>query len=171
MWDPPSNLWQRQQFHFSAPLLMPLPLCVHFVAYLNKLLFLLLLSRLSYKYNIYYIIIFSLLLRTLIYIFSLKLEALYSYVWWLCEFSREAKSSLSHLQSQNHGKKNLGFGSTKSIKVCALVLFFVTGKLGRFCLFFLKRGYAAISLWSLLCNVGRHSQLVLIRRVFFVSKN
>jgi len=58
---------------------------VHF-AYLNKLLFVLLLSRKSYKYYNICVFFFSLVALDLIiyvyelYIYSLKLEALYSYV-------------------------------------------------------------------------------------------
>lgn len=41
---------------------------------------------------------------------------------WFVWFLSEAKSSLSHLSISNRWKKNLGFDSTKSIKVRPLVL-------------------------------------------------
>lgn len=58
--------------------------------------------------------------------------------------SQGKQSPLFHtFQSQNRGKKNLGFSTTKFVKVCALVLFSVFSLSLENWVDFSRRGYAA----------------------------
>lgn len=88
-------------------------------------------------------------------LYTLKLEALYSYVWWLCcvscEFSREAKKVLPFTPfslRKTKGKENLGFSSIKFHQGLCFGAFFGFSLLLENCFFFFflsKGGYAAIS--------------------------